>query len=153
MRDRFSVSGGMVVNNHFSKPANLSWIYAFSACSMESTAVFDSKGGLLTYNNRFGTLDGAGQHDIVDINSLFRYYARHYRNANEGLTAMRNVFNGRLPVVFTLHHNSGWSCYCRAYPVLSSDYALDGVVMLAFKENAPTRTNVHDRRGADASYQ
>jgi len=124
----------IVVNNNFSTQDPLTWAYAFSSCSIESAAAFDAKRKLVLYNNKFGTLNDATRADLMDIHTLFRYYGKFYRNAQECLPHVLGVFLSRTPVIFTMDNYSGWSANCRAVPVLEGPQ-LSGVVLLAHRQN------------------
>lgn len=133
----FQTAREIVVNNNFgpSPKDPLSWAYTFAAASIESVVIFDDQMKLLHSNNRFGTLDDASSTDLKDLFSLFKYYERFYSNAAEGQNITRQVFLFRTPREFIMHNYSGWSCHCRAYPVLEERRRLGGIVLLAHKED------------------
>lgn len=152
---RYKAMGDITVNNVINEgPDNMAWVYAICSCTVESVAIFDAAGRLVTFNNRFGTLDNAGAHDLIDLTSLFRYYGRTYKNAGECLSLMRNSLNGRLPVIFKMRSRAGtWQSNCRAYPVLHNN-KLIGVVLLASKErvnNGRSKLHSEDRNGAQST--
>ena len=140
----FKTSSNIVVNNNFGLPSRdpLVWAYAFASCTIESIAIFDDQMRLLHCNNRFGTLDGATPADLEDLFSLFKYYGKFYRNAAHGLSVLNQVFISRTPQEFIMHNYSGWSCNCRAFPVLEETRRLGGVVLLAHRagSNSSLRT-------------
>ncbi|KKU87054.1 MAG: hypothetical protein UY18_C0048G0007 [Microgenomates group bacterium GW2011_GWF2_47_9] len=129
----------IVVNNHeivthtHDNRGGAIWTSAFAACTVESMVYFDENMRMVDYNNRFGTLDDANSGDLLDLYTLFRFYRRFYKNADHGLNIVRQAFLFRSPKEFIMHNYSGWSCNCRAYPVLDR-MQLRGVVLLAHKD-------------------
>ncbi len=130
MEARYKAQRNIYVTNHFRPADPLSWAYAISAGSSESITLFDNKKRIISYNNKLGTLDDAMEDDLVDINSLFKYLAGVYKNADLGLNLVNQAFRSRHPVFFALHHYSGWICDCRAFPVLEGPQLI-GVALLA----------------------
>ncbi len=133
----FQTAREIVVNNNFgpSPKDPLSWVNTFAAASIESVVIFDDRMRLLKFNNRYGTLDAANQRDLADLYSLFRYYGKFYRNADHSLQIVKQVFMFHIPREFIMHNYSGWTCDCRAYPVLDG-MQLGGVVLLAHRNGS-----------------
>ena len=147
--DAFYEAKKVVVNNHFRKSNPMSWAHAFSGCTIESIVAFNPKKKIILYNNRFGTLDGAGCDDLVDLYALFEYYGRFYINAADCLSLVERVFTTVCPTVFIMQHRSGWQCNCRAYPVISEGQ-LGGVVFMAHRENGTELQIGEDHREQSA---
>ncbi len=124
----------ITVNNNFAQSDKLAIVRAITAGSISSIAVFDARKRLIHYNNRFGTLDGAGPDDLLDLYTLFGYYSNFYSNWLEVMETFKQVFNDCIPREVSMHHINGWSCSCKAWPIMEGG-RLGGVVLLAYRED------------------
>jgi len=121
-----------VSNNFAAKTDQLTWARALAWCTIESVMVFRDDRRVLFYNNKFGTLTGAGKDDLLDIRSYFRYLENFYKNASQMLEVAELPFHTYAPSQFELYHREGWIADCRSMPVLEN-YQLAGVVLLAHR--------------------
>jgi len=127
----------ITVNNNFAQSDKLAIARAIMAGSTGSICVLDARKRLIHYNNRFGTLDDAGQDDLLDLFTLFGYYSNFYHNWLEVMETFKQVFNDCIPREVSMHHINGWSCSCKAWPIMEGG-RLGGVVLLAYKEYGAT---------------
>lgn len=120
----------IIVNSTFHIGNPLTWANAFTCCTTNSVVVLNSVGKIMMYNNRFGTLDDAREEDLVNLRTIFNFYAKFYKNALQCRHKVEQVLICRAPAIFRMHRYSGEIVECVAYPALDGR-DLAGVVLSA----------------------